>query len=127
MEVGNIVIVVILAIGAVQGLVFSLILFRSTAHNGLANKILSAMLLLLSYRLLVQILRLFGLGYYDGWYYVMIDLSWVHGALLFFYTKAQIQPHLKFSKRHWIHFLPVVLQVIISVFVRLQTLYWDGT
>ncbi|MHA7057829.1 helix-turn-helix domain-containing protein [Aquimarina sp. M1] len=72
-------------------------------------------------------MRLFGLGYYDGWYYIMIDLSWIHGALLYFYTKAQTQPSLKLKKKDWFHFLPVVVQILVSVFVRLQNLYWDGT
>ncbi|WP_165389034.1 helix-turn-helix domain-containing protein [Aquimarina brevivitae] len=72
-------------------------------------------------------MRLFGLGYYDGWYYIMIDLSWVHGALIYFYTKAQTQPNLKIQKKQWIHLLPVGIQIICSVFVRLQNIYWDGT
>jgi len=127
MEVGTIIIILILTIGAVQGIVFSLILFKSTEYNKVANRILATMLILLSYRLLVQVLRLFGLGHYDGWYYIMVDLNWIHGALIYFYTIAQIQPKFKFEKKHWIHFLPVVLQVIISVYVRLQNLYWDGT
>ncbi|MEL6972915.1 MAG: helix-turn-helix transcriptional regulator [Bacteroidota bacterium] len=127
MEISSILVILILTIGAVQGIVFSVILFKSTECNKTANRILASILLLLSYRLLVQTLRLFGLGHYDGWYYVMIDLSWVHGALLYFYTKAQTQPNFRFSRKDLIHFLPVVLQVIISVFVRLQNLYWDGT
>lgn len=127
MEIGTIIILIILTIGAVQGVVFSIILFKSTDYNKTANRILATILMLLSYRLLIQVLRLFGLGHYDGWYYVMIDLSWIHGALLYFYTKAQTQADFNFKRKHLIHFLPVVLQIIISVFVRLQNLYWDGT
>ena len=127
MEISSILVILILTIGAVQGIVFSVILFRSTTHNKTANRILATILLLLSYRLLVQTLRLFGLGHYDGWYYVMIDLSWIHGALLYFYTKAQTQPSFNLRRRDLLHFIPVVLQIIISVFVRLQNLYWDGT
>ena len=93
----------------------------------MANRLLATILFLLSYRLLVQIMRLFGIGYYDSWYYVMIDLSWIHGALIYFYTKAQTQPRLQFKRKDWIHLLPVILQISISVFVRLQNLYWDGT
>jgi len=57
----------------------------------------------------------------------MIDLSWIHGALIYFYTKAQTQPSFKLKRKDWIHFIPVVFQVIFSIFVRLQNLYWDGT
>ncbi|MEL7005500.1 MAG: helix-turn-helix transcriptional regulator [Bacteroidota bacterium] len=78
-------------------------------------------------RLLVQILRLFGLGHYDSWYYIMLDLSWIHGALIYFYTIAQTQANFKLERKHLIHFLPVFIQISFSVFVRLQNLYWDGT
>lgn len=127
METSTVFIVLLLAVGAVQGVIFGSILFRSTTHNKIANRILATILFLLSYRLLVQILRLFGLGYYDSWYYVMLDLSWIHGALLYFYVKAQTQPNFRLKTSDWIHFVPVVLQIAISIFVRMQNLYWDGT
>ncbi|WP_395375657.1 helix-turn-helix transcriptional regulator [Marinicella sp. W31] len=127
MDTFTILIIVLLSAGAIQGLVFGAILLKSNTRNKTANKILAVLLILLSYRLVVQTMRLFGLGYYDGWYYVMLDLSWIHGALLYFYVIAQTQPGFSFNKSHWIHFLPLMLQVIFSTFVRLQNLYWDGT
>ncbi|MEO1451905.1 MAG: AraC family transcriptional regulator, partial [Bacteroidota bacterium] len=127
MEISTIILILVLAIGSIQGIVYSLILFKSTHHNKTANRILATILILLSYRLLVEILRLFGLGHYDEWYYLMLDLSWIHGALIYFYTKAQTQPRIRFSQKHLIHLLPVVIQIIVSIFVRLQNLYWDGT
>ena len=127
MEISKIFIILLLSIGAIQGIVYAFILFKSIKYNKIANRLLAIILFLLSYRLIVQIMRLFGIGYYDAWYYVMIDLSWIHGALLYFYTKAQTQLRLKFKKKDWIHFLPVLIQIVFSVFVRLQNLYWDGT
>ena len=114
-------------IGAVQGIVFGVILLGSSQENKWANRFLSCLLLLLSYRLLVQALRLLGLGYYDIWYYFMLDLSWITGALLYFYVKAQTVPDFRLKQSDSIHFLPLLVQVICSVFVRLQNLYWDGT
>ena len=127
MEISRIIIIILLSIGSIQGLIYGFTLFKSITHNQLANRILAIILILLSYRLSIQIMRLFGLGYYDSWYYIMIDISWVYGALIYFYTKAQIHPSLKFKKKDWIHVLPVVIQIICSVFVRLQNVYWDGT
>lgn len=127
MEISEIIIVLLLSVGLIQGIIFGFILFKSTTRNKIPNRILAVILFLLSYRLWVQIMRLFGLGYYDGWYYMMIDLSWIHGALLYFYIKAQTQPNFEFKKKDWIHALPVFIQMICSVFVRLQNLYWDGT
>ena len=127
MDTGTILIIILLAIGSIQGLIYGFILFKSTTYNKQANRILAIILLLLSYRLTIQIMRLFGLGYYDSWYYIMIDISWVYGALIYLYTRAQTQSNYKFSRKDWMHFLPVSLQIICSVFVRMQNLYWDGT
>jgi len=127
MDTGTILIVILLAIGSIQGLIYGFILLKSTKYNELANRILAIILLLLSYRLTIQIMRLFGLGYYDSWYYIMIDISWIYGALIYLYTRAQTQSNYKFSRKDWIHFLPVIIQIICSVFVRMQNLYWDGT
>jgi len=127
MDIDNIFIIIVLSVAAIQGVIYGLVLFRSVAKNKLANRILGIMLFLLSYRLIVQVMRLFGLGYYDTWYYFMIDLSWVHGALIYFYTKAQTKIGFRFRKRDLLHAIPLILQVVISVFVRLQNLYWDGT
>jgi AraC-like DNA-binding protein len=127
MEVSRIIIIILLSIGSIQGLIYGFILFRSSTYNKLANRILAIILILLSYRLSVQIMRLFGIGYYDSWYYLMIDISWIYGALIYFYTKAQTQPNLKFKRKDWIHCIPVLIQILFSVFVRLQNLYWDGT
>ena len=119
--------VILFTIGAVQGIVYGVILLKSTLHNKIANRFLAVILFFLSYRLLVQTMRLFGLGYYDGWYYVMIDMSWVTGALLYFFVKALVTPKFQFQKSDFIHFLPFVIQICMSVFVRIQNLYWDGT
>lgn len=127
MEIVKILIILLLAIGSIQGLIYGLILFKSTSQNKLANRILAIILFLFSYRLTIQIMRLFGLGYYDSWYYIMIDISWVYGSIIYFYTKSHTQYHFTFRKKDWIHFLPVSIQIICSIFVRLQNLYWDGT
>ena len=119
--------IVLLSVGAIQGLVVGTVLLRSDSPNRTANRFLAAILFLFAYRLLVQIVAFFGVGDYDGWYYVLIDLSWVNGPLLYFYVLALVRPRTSLRKKDGIHFLPVTLQVCMSVFVRLQNLYWDGT
>lgn len=127
MEPSSVIAAIVYALGAVQGLVYGVILSRTKGDNRTANRLLAAILFLLSYRLIIQVMRLFGLGYYDTFYYFMLDLSWVNGALLYFYVRAQIEPGFRITKRHWIHFVPLVIQIAISIFVRIQNLYWDGT
>ena len=123
----SIFLVVLFLIGAVEGIVFGTILLQSKQKNVLANRLLAGLLFLLSYRLILQSMRLFGLGYYDTWYYFMLDLSWANGPLLYFYVKALIRPEFGFRQKDWLHFIPVFIQIGFSIFVRLQNLYWDGT
>lgn len=127
MQTADILIVIVLSIGAIQGFVFGTILLKSSKFNKTANRLLATLLILFSYRLLVQIMRLFGIGYYDTWYYLMLDLSWIHGALLFGYVYAQTHQNFQLKTKHLAHLLPVFFQVIFSVFVRIQNIYWDGT
>lgn len=127
METINILIVILLSLGAIQGLVFGIILLKSTNKNKMANRLLAVLLILLSYRLLVQIMRLFGLGFYDSWYYIILDLSWVHGALVYAYVISQTRQEFSFERKHFIHLIPLALQIAFSIFVRIQNLYWDGT
>ncbi|NER18189.1 helix-turn-helix transcriptional regulator [Spongiivirga citrea] len=127
MNTAEVLIAILLSIGAAQGIVFGIGLLKSKTENKVANQLLAAILFLLSYRLIVQILRFFGYGRYDNFYYVLIDLNWAIGPLLFFYIKALITPNFKMNRKHLIHFIPLVIQIGFSIFVRLQNLYWEGT
>ena len=118
---------IFLSIGAVQGLVYGTRLFQKKEEPKIANQLLAYILFFLSYRLLIQVLRLFGLGRYDTWYYFMIDLSWINAPLLYFYVKASLDHSFQWKKKHLWHLLPFGLQIGFSIFVRLQNLYWDGT
>lgn len=48
MEESKIFIVILLALGAIQGVVYGLIFYRSTQQNKLANRLLAIILFLLS-------------------------------------------------------------------------------
>lgn len=127
MSLQNTLIAIILSLGAVQGLVYGIRLLRKEESPKTANQLLACILFFLSYRLLIQVLRLFDLGHYDTWYYFMIDMSWINAPLLYFYVRAKVEPGFKWQRKHLLHLIPFVLQISISVFVRLQNLYWDGT
>ena len=120
-------IAILLSIGAVQGLVYGIRLLQKKEDSKIANQLLAFILFFLSYRLLVQVLRLFGLGRYDTWYYFTVDLSWINAPLLYFYVKARLERNFQWEKKHLWHLLPFGLQIGFSIFVRLQNLYWDGT
>ncbi|MEO0895054.1 MAG: helix-turn-helix transcriptional regulator [Bacteroidota bacterium] len=127
MEPSYVIIAILLCLGAFQGIIFGIILWNKERPNSTPNRWLAAILFFLSYRLIVQVLRLFGIGYYDFWYHIMLDYSWINGPLLFFYVKSYLDPDFRLGKKDWIHFLPVAIQFICSNFVRTQNFFWDGS
>ena len=119
---------ILLSAGAIQGIIYGFILLKKTARNNTASKFLAYILFLFSYRLIVEISKLFGIGFYDFWYHIFIEFNWAYGALIYFFVKASIIPKFKINvKKDWIHFLPVVLEFIWSNFIKSQNFYWDET
>lgn len=127
MAIGDAVIAIFLCMGAAQGIVYGFIFLRNQTHNRTAYQFLAATLFFLSYRLVVETLRLFGIGYYDTWYHLMIEYNWIYGALIYFSVKSLVSPQFKLRQRDALHLIPVALQIAISIFVRSQNFYWDGT
>lgn len=119
---------ILLSIGAVQGVVYGGILFWKSPVNKTANRFLATILFFFSYRLLVEILKVFGIGFYDLWYHILIEFNWVYGALIYLFIKAYVTPKYQFKlRREWIHFLPVLIEFAWSNFIKTQNFYWDGT
>ncbi|MEM7185584.1 MAG: helix-turn-helix domain-containing protein [Bacteroidota bacterium] len=127
METKTVLLTILLAIGAIQGLIYGSILWRSQTIHRTANRFLAAILFFFSYRLIAEILHFFGLGRYDTWYYILLEFNWIYGALIYFFTLSYVHPKFKLKRHHWIHFLPVIIEVVWSFYIKSQNFYWDGT
>ena len=127
METKVVLLVILLAIGALQGLIYGGILWRTETIHRKANRFLAAILFFFSYRLIAEILHFFGFGRYDTWYYVLLEFNWIYGALIYFFTLHYVNPKFHLQRKHWIHFLPVGIEIIWSFFIKSQNFYWDGT
>jgi AraC-like DNA-binding protein len=124
----EIILAVFLSVGAIQGLVYGFILWKNQNINKTANKFLAVILWFFSYRLFVEVLKLFGIGYYDTWYHLLLEYNWIYGALIFFFVKSYVTPNFKLNlKQDWIHFLPVIIEFAWSNFIKSQNFLWDGT
>ncbi len=123
----TIILAIVLSMGLTQGVIFAVILWRKSNQGRVVNKYKAILLLTLSYGILNQVLRLFGIGYYDLWYHLTLDLNWAYGPLLYLFVKAQVTADYKFSKSDSWLLLPIAVQVICSIYVRSQNFFWDGT
>jgi len=127
LETKDVILVILLAIGALQGILYGIILWNTQTIHKKANRFLAAILFFFSYRLVAEILHFFGLGRYDTWYYFLLEFNWIYGALIYFFVRNYVQPKFQFKREDWVHFIPVVIEVIWSFFIKSQNFYWDGT
>lgn len=127
MKTITVLLIVLLSIGAIQGITFGGILWQTKTIHKRANRFLAAILFFFSYRLIVEILHFFELGRFDTWYYILLEYNWIYGALIYFFVVSYITPNFTLKRKHWIHFLPVIIEVLWSFFVKSQNFFWDGT
>ena len=128
MKPTEIILSIVLSIGAIQGVIYGIILWKNNGTNTIANKFLAAILWFFSYRLLVEVLNLFDIGNYDTWYHFLLEYNWIYGALIYFFVRAYVTPNFKLDlKKDWVHFLPVIIEFIWSNFIKSQNFFWDGT
>ena len=119
---------ILLSIGALQGIIYGFILWKNQNINKTANKFLAVILWFFAYRLFVEVLKLFGIGYYDTWYHVLLEYNWIYGTLIFFFVKSYVTPKFKLIlKQDWIHFAPVIIEFVWSNFIKSQNFFWDGS
>lgn len=127
METIPVLLVVLLLIGAIQGIIFGTILWQKNGLHYIANRFLATILFFFSYRLIVETLNIFGLGRYDIWYHILLEYNWIYGTLIYFFVKSYVNPNFEFKRQDWIHFLPVFIEFAWSFFIKAQNFYWDGT
>ena len=119
---------IILALATVQGVVLGALLFAYRRHNVRSNRILSCLLWLLAYILLAETLRVFGYVNVDSaLYYIFLEPDWAIGPLLFLFVRSQVHTEFGWQKRLFWYFIPVLIQVSFSAFIKAQNLFWDGT
>lgn len=120
--------IVLLAVGAIQGIVLGILLLRTTQAHAYSNRILAILLFFLAYQLVVEILAAGGVLHTQTFlYHLFLEYNWVYGALVFFYVVSILDTRWRFGKKDSLHLVPLVLEFCISNFVKVQNLFWDGT
>ncbi len=127
MKAIDVILILLLSIGAFQGIVYGVILCQKRSMHFYANRFLAAILFFFSYRLIVETIKIFGYVRYDFWYQILLEYNWIYGTLLFFFVKSYVYPDFRLKRKDYIHFLPVFIEIIWSFFIKSQNFYWDGT
>lgn len=118
---------IVLLLGALQGIVLGVILWRTHSVRKTANRFLSLLLFFLSYRLITQVLISLNIVNYTSWtYHVFLEYNWIYGSLIFFYIRSYITIDSHLTRKDWWHFTPVFIEFVFSNYVKIQNFYWDG-
>jgi len=107
---------VILLLGAAHGLFLSLALLHARGGDVIAHRLLAALTLIFVFDLSGEVL--YQTGYYTSFPHLLwIDdpLEFLYGPLVLFYVQALTNPAgFRLTRRHGLHFLPVLLAFILS-------------
>jgi AraC-like DNA-binding protein len=118
----------ILAMGCLQGLIMSSLLWLSPSPRKTNNRFLALILLFFSYRLGVTLLFQVGVAsIHNALYHLLIEYNWIYGPLLYFYIISYLDRNFTFRIHHLIHFIPLLIEFLFSNFIKFQNFYWDGT
>ena len=117
----------VLAFGAIQGIILGMTLFFGTSPKQQNNRFLAALLFFFSYRLAVELLKSLGFVTQESWtYHVLLEYNWIYGALIYFFVLTYVEPTFKLSRKDLWHFVPVGIEFLFSNWVKIQNFYWDG-
>ncbi len=123
----NQIFILILALGALQGIILGSVLLKKDVPNPKANRFLAYLLFFLSYRLVVEIMRILEWVGVNHWtYHVLLEYNWIYGPLLYFYIASYTYPEFRLTRKDLIHFIPLGVEFIFSNWVKTQNFYWDG-
>lgn len=118
---------VILLLGGLQGLVLGTMLMISPKGHPMTKKFLVLLLLLSSYTLFIEFLRSSLISMEDWGYYLLIDLHWAYGPLLYALARSFLNPSFRIKGKQWPIFIPVGMQITVHAWVKIQNLYWEGS
>jgi len=112
---------IIILLGAVQGFVISALLYFSKG-NRLPNRLLSLFIFLIAlacFNLYLTTQYWYTSGRFCQWLAAIVPMVIIMplGPLLFFYTKASLDPALKLTKIYKLHFYPVIIDVFPNLLV----------
>ncbi len=98
-------------IGIAQAWFAALLVFRKP-NKGVADKLLVLWLLIIGFEMLYSLLNL----QYLSWLPDLIIIPFSYGPFLYFYTKLLISKKPKVPKNFFLHLVPVLLFIMVSIF-----------
>ncbi len=105
------------------GLTFSLLLIFSKRINQRANRFLGfASLVIVLWNIWVLSHDLDFFRYAPKFYLIPLNFSLALGPLFYFYTKNITDVNFAFTRKNWLHFIPVLLELVVHIMVSSEAI-----
>jgi AraC-like DNA-binding protein len=104
----------LLLLGALQGFILATVLVFATGNNAQANKVLALLVFTFSINLIIEVS--YDSGAYFNWSWLIgldTPIEFMYGPLLWFYTQLLISESDFSLKKHFWHFLPTILILLL--------------
>ena len=118
MTAGQILLIVISGLGVLHGMFLALFLLTNTKGNLLANRLLSILLIILSFRVGKSVFLEF-LDKLDAKFiFIGLGTMMIIGPIFHFYTKAIADKSFRWSNKLLIHFIPALLAILFGFWIE---------
>lgn len=118
MSVSDIILVLISGLGVLHGLFLSIFLWVYTKGNALANKLLSILLIVLSFRIGKSVILEFAENIDVKLIFIGLGTIMAIGPLFYLFTLSATNKSFSLKKFHWIHFLPTLLGISFGFWIH---------
>lgn len=118
MAASQIFLVVISGLGVLHGLFIAIFLLTNAKGNKLANRLLSILLIILSFRVGKSVFLEFLQDLDAKFIFVGLGTMMIIGPIFYFYAKAIANKSFKWSNKLWLHFVPSLLAILFGLWIR---------
>jgi AraC-like DNA-binding protein len=111
MSASDIILIIISGLGVIHGLFLSIFLWIYTKGNSLSNKILSCLLIVLSFRIGKSVFLEFAENLDVKLIFTGLATIMAIGPLFFLFVKSCINKSFRFKRQYWVQFFPSILGI----------------
>ena len=118
MSSAQVFLVLISGLGVLHGLLSALFLWFYSKPNRLSNRILSVLLMALSFRVGKSVFLEFTENLDIKFIFTGLAILMIIGPLFFFYTRSMIDAGFRFKFKYYLHFIPALFGIVFGIWLE---------
>lgn len=123
MSANYIFLILISGLGVLHGLFLAVFLQIQEKYKTTSNKILSLLLLVLSFRVGKSVFLEFAESLELWFIFIGLATIMIIGPLFYFYTKSLLDSKFTIKVKHYLHFIPTLMGILFSIWINTQSIF----